>query len=586
MIFHKRLNKYYFQYLHFFFIGVIALLAVDYAQLYVPTLFGDIIDGIATGTMATSYLRKLVFQIVIIAVVLFVGRFLWRIGIFGNSIRISSALRDELFTHMERLPQNYYSQTKTGALLALYTNDTYAIRLALGQGLVISFDILFLSSLALYKMFMINWRMTLFSCIPLLSIGVLGIIFGRLMQNKFLERQQAYADLSDITQESFSGMKVIKAFNRQQTQNAKFYLKNREYRDRNLRYLRISLFLNFGVELLILLIISFILGYGGYLVVSKATFGATTFTIGRLAEFLGLFASLTYPLLSIGRVINLTSQGKASLKRIDNVLSTRSEVTDPEHPIKIAIQGAIYFNHLTFKYPDSAEPALADLTFTIERGEHIGIIGRTGSGKTTISEVLLRLYNIERGMVYLDGIDIMDIAHRDVREAIAYVPQDNFLFSDTIMNNINFNRKVTQTFEAINAAKSSQVHDDIIEFQRGYETVLGEQGANVSGGQRQRIALARAFVKDAPILILDDSVSALDSKTEEVLLNNIHSLRRGKTTLFISHRISAVKACHKIVYIKEGKIFGVGTHEELYRTNPEYRAMSDLQKLAGGDQLW
>ena len=421
-------------------------------------------------------------------------------------------------------------------------------------------------------MFLINKTLTFISLIPLVIIAICGVILGRHMRKKFSEMQKAFANLSDFTQESFSGIAVIKAFVKEAKELMAFRKINKENRDKNISFVKTAVLLQVLISLFINSVVVLIMGYGGYLVFKK------TLSIGMLTEFISYFSSVIWPMMAIGNLINLRSQGTASLKRIDKLLNEPYEIADPEDAVSFEIKGEIEFRDFSFSYPDG-QRALEGISFKIEAGESLGIIGRTGCGKTTIADVLLRIHNIEEEKVFIDGVDLMKIKFRDLREAIGYVPQDNFLFSDTIANNINFSKETLDMDEVITAAKLADVHDNIIEFPDQYDSVLGERGTTVSGGQKQRIAIARALIKDAQILIMDDSVSAVDTNTEKTILENLRRVRKGKTTILIAHRISTVQSMDKIALLDEGRLIGFGTHDELLETCPEYRKMVELQML-------
>ena len=572
MIFGKNINRYYLKYLHYILLGIIALLLVDIYQLKFPEIVRDVIDGVHEGWLTMDELRSFLKQILIIALIMFVGRFLWRFALFGNGVRIEADLRERMFAHMEGLSQRYFQENKTGALMALFTNDLQTIRRAFGAGTLMLVDALFLGTLAFRKMFLINKTLTFISLIPLVIIAICGVILGRHMRKKFSEMQKAFANLSDFTQESFSGIAVIKAFVKEAKELMAFRKINKENRDKNISFVKTAVLLQVLISLFINSVVVLIMGYGGYLVFKK------TLSIGMLTEFISYFSSVIWPMMAIGNLINLRSQGTASLKRIDKLLNEPYEIADPEDAVSFEIKGEIEFRDFSFSYPDG-QRALEGISFKIEAGESLGIIGRTGCGKTTIADVLLRIHNIEEEKVFNDGVDLMKIKFRDLREAIGYVPQDNFLFSDTIANNINFSKETLDMDEVITAAKLADVHDNIIEFPDQYDSVLGERGSTVSGGQKQRIAIARALIKDAQILIMDDSVSAVDTNTEKTILENLRRVRKGKTTILIAHRISTVQSMDKIALLDEGRLIGFGTHDELLETCPEYRKMVELQML-------
>ncbi|MCM1553047.1 MAG: ABC transporter ATP-binding protein/permease, partial [Butyrivibrio sp.] len=387
-------------------------------------------------------------------------------------------------------------------------------------------------------------------------------------------RQQAFSDLSDFSQENFSGIAVVKAFVKELLELKEFRRLNVENEDANVEYTRISTLLNILITLLVESVICVILGYGGYLVYQGS------FNAGQLVEYIVYFTSIVWPVMAIAMLIEKTSRGKASLNRVSELLDAEITVKDRENVTELSgIRGEIEFRHLSFRYPDGEFDALRDVSFTIRAGECVGVVGKTGSGKTILVDLILRTYNVPDGTLFIDGHDVNTVSIHSVREGCSYVPQDNFLFSDTIANNISF--AVDDADDALveRAARLSDVHEDIADFSRGYRTILGERGVTVSGGQKQRISIARALLKDAPILILDDSVSAVDTRTERVILDNLRREREDKTTILIAHRISTVERMDKIVYIEDGQVMAVGSHEELCERCEDYRRMVELQRL-------
>jgi len=579
MIFGKNINKYYLRYSLYFLVGIAALVAVDIYQLKIPEIIGKIIDGLRYQTLTEPVLKDFMIEILIVVAIMFVGRFLWRICIFGNGIRIESDLRERMFAHSEKLSQTYFQQHKTGAMMALFTNDLQTIRMAFGAGTLMLVDAGFLGTLAFLKMWQMDYVLTSISSVPLLILALCGRIIGKYMSKKFSMRQKAFANLSDFTQESLSGISVIKAFVKEGHELLAFSKINKDNYDRNMEFNKASVLLNVLIGTLIASIMIIIIGYGGNLIYQDQLNGTITFTIGDLTKFISYFGTLTWPMMAIAQLINLRSQASASMERIDGLLNQKAEIEDVSTEAIPSISGKITFNHLNFTYPETQTEVLHDITFTIESGEKVGIIGRTGSGKTTLVDLLLRLYNLKPDQIFLDDQDIMRLPFKQVRGAMAYVPQDNFLFSDTIANNINFAFENQDEKKVLWAAEMAALDANVQEFKDGYQTVLGERGVTISGGQKQRTSIARALIKDAPILILDDSVSAVDTKTEETILQNLHDIRQGKTTILIAHRISTIKTLDKIALIDEGRLVGFGSHDQLLKTCPLYKKMVSLQKL-------
>ncbi|MCR5610486.1 MAG: ABC transporter ATP-binding protein/permease [Clostridiales bacterium] len=584
MIFGKHINRYYLKYAPLLILGAAALIMVDYFQLIIPNLYGMLIDGLNNGVVeyrgsvvafdVDFLLDKICLPIVGIVAVMIVGRFLWRICFFGSAIRVETNLRIEMFDHCKDLSRDYYQVNKVGNLMSLFTNDLDTIQECFGDGLLMFFDALFLGILGFYNMWRMSVLMTLLTLIPLGLIFLIGIVMGKTMMKKWEVRQQAFSNLSDFAQESFSGYAVVKAFVKELKQLMSFKKLNVENENTNVNYVRVSNLMHVLIVTLVETVICIILGYGGYLVHEGV------FSAGRLMEYIGYFTSVVWPVMAISMLIEKTARGKASMSRIAKLLEAEITVKDAEdaEPIE-KVEGNIEFRNLTFRYPDGEFDALSDVSFKINAGESVGIVGKTGSGKTTIVDLILRTYNVPDGTLFVDGHDVNRVTIKSLREGCAYVPQDNFLFSDTITNNINFAFDETDAEKVKTSAELSAVADNIEEFKDRYETVLGERGVTVSGGQKQRISIARALMKDAPILILDDSVSAVDTDTEKVILKNLKENRKGKTTILIAHRISTIKELDKIVFVEDGRVTAVGSHDELVETCPEYAKMVELQRL-------
>lgn len=587
MIFGKYINKYYLKYAWILLVGLAALVLVDYFQLEVPELYRMVVNGINTGVVETAegtvpfdlnfLLDEICLPLIFIILVMVVGRFTWRICFFGTGIRVETSIRDRMFDHCKDLSAQYYQVNKVGNLMSLFTNDLETIQECFGSGIMMMCDAAFLGILTVVKMWRMDVGLTLLALIPMALLLASGILVGKYMTKKWETRQAAFSDLSDFSQESFSGITVIKAFVKEAKELLAFRRLNKRNEEVNVSYTKASTLLNITVTLFVESVICIILGYGGYLVYQGQ------FDAGQLVEYIGYFTAMVWPVMAVSQLIEMTSRGKASLNRVSELLDAKQDVVDkPDVEDVKDIEGRIEFRHLTFRYPDGEFDVLKDVSFTIEPGENVGLVGKTGSGKTTIVDLILRTYNVPDGTVFLDGHDVNTIPIRDVRAAAAYVPQDNFLFSDTIENNIAFAYEGEQAAEAEaaeEAARLAAVHDNIVDFKDKYMTMLGERGVTVSGGQKQRISIARALMKHAKILILDDSVSAVDTKTEQEILTNLKKNRAGLTTILIAHRISTVEEMDKIVFIDDGRVVDVGTHDELVLRCPDYKKMVDLQKL-------
>lgn len=591
MIFGKHINQYYGKHALMLLTGIASLVFVDYFQLILPELYRIVVNGMNCGfveiggsvvpfTMAVL-LDEVCFKLIVIVLVLVTGRFLWRVCIFGAAIKVETDLRNRMFDHCKDLSRDYFQVNKVGNLMSLFTNDLDTIQECFGDGVLMFCDALCLGLMAFFKMWRMDLVLTGLSLIPLAILLVLGTVVGKAMTAKWEVRQEAFSRLSDFSQENYSGIAVVKAFVKEILELKEFQKLNRENEDVNVEYTRISTLLNILITLLVESVVCVILGYGGYLVYNGR------FDAGQLVEYIVYFNSIVWPVMAVAMLIEKTSRGKASLNRVGELLEAEITVKDRPNVEKLHnIRGEIEFRHLSFRYPDGERDALCDVSFTINAGESVGIVGRTGSGKTILVDLILRTYNVPDGTLFIDGRDVNDISIHSLREGCSYVPQDNFLFSDTIENNIAFATDEADEMLVERAAKLSDVHDDIMDFTAGYRTVLGERGVTVSGGQKQRISIARALLKDAAILILDDSVSAVDMKTEKIILENLLKERKGRTTILIAHRISTVERMDKIIFVEEGRIEAVGSHETLCETCEAYRRMVEMQRLedeAGGE---
>ena len=584
MIFGKHINKYYLKYSYLLIGGVLALLLVDFMQLEIPELYRMVLEGMQFGVVNVDgvsvpfdmdfLLTRICNPLLWIILSLVFGRFLWRVCLFGAGIQVEKDLRSEMFGRAKELSQEYYQKNKVGNMMSLFTNDLETVQECFGDGVLMFADAMLLGLLAIYKMAKMNVVLTLFSLIPMVLLLAVSTIVGKSMMMKWEARQEAFSSLSDFAQENFSGIAVIKAFVKESRELWAFKKLNTDNEKANIEFTKISVLFHIFVTLFVESVICIILGYGGWLVYKDV------FNAAQLIEFISYFSSVVWPIMAVSQLIDMSSRGKASLKRVSELLEAKINVQDKDDVTDVDyIKGDIEFRNLTFRYPDADYDALENVSFSIKAGENVGIIGKTGSGKTTIVDLILRTYNVPDGTLFVDGYDVNSIPIKTVRKYSAYVPQDNFLFSDTIENNIAFATDGGNLDDVIRAAELSSVHENISEFALQYATVLGERGVTVSGGQKQRISIARALMKDANILILDDSVSAVDTETERVIISNLRENRSGKTTILIAHRISTVEKMDKIVFIDDGKVVAVGPHDELCVSCPEYATMVELQKL-------
>ncbi len=584
MIFGKHINRYYLKYAGWLILGLMSLVVVDYLQLEIPRLYRLVINGMNSGSVSVEGVQTafdmdflldcICMPMTGIIIAMVFGRFLWRVCFFGAAVRLEADLRNRMFDHAKDLSREYYQVNKVGNLMSLFTNDLDTVQECFGWGILMFFDALLLGVLAVMKMWQMDPVLTVLSLIPMAFLLAAATIIGKQMMKKWDIRQEAFSRLSDFSQESFSGIAVIKAFVKEAKELMAFRKLNEENEKANMDHTRSSVLLRIMVTMFVESVICVILGYGGYLVYRGR------FNAGQLVEFIGYFNAVIWPIMAVSELIDMTSRGKASLERLSELLDAEIDVKDRDGVKELRnVRGDIEFRNLTFRYPGGEYDALKNVSFTIKAGENVGLVGKTGSGKTTLVDLILRTYQVPDGTLFVDGQDVNDVRIRDLRENCAYVPQDNFLFSDTIERNIAFGMDTYSREAVAEAAVLADVDSNIREFQQGYGTMLGERGVTVSGGQKQRISIARALMKDAPILILDDSVSAVDTKTEAAILENLRKTRRGKTTILIAHRVSTIEKMDQILFLEEGELLAAGTHEQLYADCPEYHKMVELQKL-------
>ena len=594
MLFGRYINKYYLKYAIFFILGIAALVAVDIAQLFAPEYLGEIVNILSdldtSSGMPPEIRERLIYIIVatiVIAAVMMLGRIVWRFTIFHASFKIEAKLREEMFLKAERLSQRYYHENKVGTVMAWFTNDIEVIGDFFGWGTIMLVDALFMSILVIVKMIMLDWTLSLIAFIPIILIAVWGAFVEKFMSIKWDLRQQSFDALYDFSQETFTGIGVIKAFVKETHELHVFAKKAKHDKEINISFARLSVLFDVLIEVIIAIIVAVIMGFGGWFVYAAATgspvvmFGrAIDLNIGKLVTFTGYFDLLIWPMIAMGQIISMYSRAKTSLKRIANYLDEPEEIKDEGEVKELKyVKGNIIFDNFSFTYPGSKTPSLENISLEIKEGETVGVVGKIGCGKTTLVNSLLRLYNVDNNSIRIDGNDIMNCSIKSVRNCIAYVPQDNFLFSDKIKNNIGFSDEEIPEELITHAAQFADVHNDIIGFSDGYETVSGERGVTLSGGQKQRISIARAFIKNAPIMILDDSVSAVDVKTEEAILKHITEERKGKTTLVVASRVSTVSHLDKIIVLNNGKLEAFGSPKELMKISQTYQTMVYLQEL-------
>ena len=609
----RYMLKYIWQYVG----GLACLLTVDFLELYIPQLTGEITDGLTAGGFTAKMLLIDVVLIILIASVVALMRFGWRVLMFGASRRVERDLREDMYGHLTTLSTRYFQHHKTGDLMAYFTNDMDAIRMAVGPAILTTFDTVVMTLLVLGKMiFYVDLKLTLLAMIPLLVILFGGSTYGKVMARRYDHKQSVFAKLSDHVQESVSGIRIIKAFLQEKKEMEAFQERTRACQEANLHVVKLRAMVIPLLDGLIGIASALTLLYGGYLVLSG------DISLGKFVAFNSYVMTLVWPMMAAGESITMLSQGIASWRRVKTIFKEEAEISDDQftnHEIK-DIDSSIAFRDTHFRYGEALPEVLSGFDAAIPEGATIGILGRTGCGKSSLASLLTRVYNVEPGQIYVGGKDIRTIPLSVLRENIAYVPQENLLFSDTIQTNIAFG---TRTLEkappveekklkifirqseaadqwveqemteresendrqwgdleaAMDAAKAANVHDNIMDFPKQYATVVGERGVTLSGGQKQRTSIARALMKDAKILILDDALSAVDTDTEEQILANLKELRQGKTTILIAHRVSTVKNADGIIMMDGGKCTEYGTHEELLRLGGQYARLYEQQQL-------
>ena len=586
MLFGKHINRYYLKYAPLFILGILALVAVDVIQLFIPEYLGEVVKILQTDGDKQRIITLGIY-VLIVAAGMFLGRFLWRITLFNAAFRIEADMRHKMFLKAEALPRQYYHETKVGSIMSWFTNDLETISEYFSWGTIMMVDAIFLGVITTIKMVRLDLWMTLICFAPLLLVVAWGFLCEKFFMKRWDERQSAYDKVYDFAQENFTGIRVIKAFVKETKEIHAFAKIAKKNADANISFVRLSVLFDVFIEVIISLIFTFVLVFGGWFTWSFINGQAIAImgheidlTADKLVEFIGYLDILIWPMIALGQIVPMRSRSKASLKRVSNFLDAEIRVNNPENAFKLEnARGEIEFKNFSFSYPTYDASSLKNISLTIHQGETVGVVGKIGCGKTTLVDVLLMMYNVTPGTLFVDGHDIMSLDIASLRNQIAYVPQDNFLFSDTIENNINFGLANGSEEDAIRGAKFAGVDQDIAGFKEGYQTISGERGVTLSGGQKQRISIARAYVKDSPIMILDDSVSAVDTKTEETILHNIMEERKDKTTIVVASRVSTVAHLDKIIVLNDGHLEAFDTPKNLLKISPTYQRMVKLQEL-------
>ena len=554
--------------------GIILLFGVALLELVAPKVIGIVVDEINEGTLTTDKLLKWVVLLVIVGITMYILRYVWRIMIFGSSLKLARQLRKNLYEHFTKMSPSFYQSNRTGDLMAHATNDIQAIQQTAGAGVLTLVDSLAVGGCVLVAMgFTISWKLTLLSLIPMPIVAISTNYYGSLLHKRFHKAQQSFSEINDKVQESMSGMKVIRSLGQEKEDLQAFRKKSEDVVHKNMLVARIDSLFDPTISLIVGFSFLIAVCYGSVLVVRGEL------TVGDLVTFTTYLGTLVWPMLAFGWLFNIMERGRASYDRVEKILSQKSDVVNREDAEHKVASGDVTFAVDSFSYKKNELLQLIDVHFDLKKGETLGVVGRTGAGKTTLLKCLIREYDHFNGELKVGERDIRDVTLYGVRSAISYVPQDHFLFSASIGENIAFGKPDATYNEITRAAEIACIHNDILQFSEGYETVVGERGVSLSGGQKQRISIARALLTDAEILILDDCLSAVDAKTEETILNALKRERAGKTTIITAHRLSAIQHANLILVVDEGRIVQRGTHEQLMEENGWYKEMYESQQL-------
>ena len=581
----KPLLKYFRKYKVQYILGIFFLLFIDVVQLYIPQILKYFANDYQRGVLTMASATKYAILTIVTGLMVAVARYFWRNFIIGNSMRVDYDLRKDFFWKLTSLSQNFFNTHKTGDLMSLATNDINAVRMTLGQGIIMFIDSTFL--LILNLIMMIKTTNVLFASKVLFTIPLIILIvmrFGGVIHSRFKAVQAQYGTITDRAQENFSGIRIIKAFGQEEENTKLFREENQNYYDKNIELAKLQSFFNPFIHVLSNISYMLLLFFGAKEVM------AGTMLLGDFIAFNAYLGLMMWPARALGMVIVFMQRGAASMDRLTNIFRTEPEIVDREGAIELdEIKGNIEFKNVSFKYAPELPYALKDISFKIEPGKTLAILGRTGSGKSSIVNVLLRLYDINEGEILVDGHEVKDVTLNSLRENISYVPQDDFLFSKTVKENIEFHYEHELDDEMIEKyAKIAGVYDDVIEFKDGFDTILGERGVTLSGGQKQRVSIARALAKEKNVLIMDDSLSAVDTQTEEEILKNLNTDEADVLKIIISHRVSTIKDADEILFIEDGAIVERGTHDELVSLGGRYNKLYEdqllEQKINRGDE--
>ncbi|WP_066151088.1 ABC transporter transmembrane domain-containing protein [Halalkalibacter krulwichiae] len=555
-------------------IGIVILAFVSLFTLVPPLIVGVIVDHIVLETLTGSILLMWIVVLLVVGLLTYVLRYVWRIMIFGASIRLARLLRNRLYVHFTKMSQRFYQRHRTGDLMAHATNDIRAVQMTAGQGVLTLVDSLTMGSFVIITMATtISWKLTLICLIPMPFMAYLTSYYGTLLHKRFHHAQSAFSQLNDNVQESITGVRVAKTFGQEQDEIKRFKAKSQEVVDKNVAVAKIDALFDPTISLIVGVSYFLAIVFGARFVIGGEL------TIGQLTSFTIYLGLLIWPMLAFGWLFNIVERGRASNDRISALLSEKQDITDHEVATNENVTGDVTVEIDHFTYPGSEKATLTDIAFKLEQGKTLGIVGKTGSGKSTLIRILQREYDLSNGVIKIGAKQVHEYRLDDLKKTFGHVPQDHFLFSATIADNVAFAKPEASMNEVIDSCKLASIHDDIIGFPEGYATIVGERGVTLSGGQKQRISIARALLPNPNILILDDSLSAVDAKTEETILDALRQNRSGKTTIITAHRLSAIKHADLILVLDQGKIVERGTHSDLMENEGWYQRMYEHQQL-------
>ena len=554
--------------------AILALMVVAVLQLIPPRIIGIVIDEIAMNVITTESLTRWLGILLITAIGQYVLRYLWRVNIWGNAARLERIVRNRLYRHFTQMDSEFYQKYRTGDLMAHATNDLRSLRMVAGAGILTMADSLSVTVVTITTMFfVVDWRLTLLAIIPLPFLALASKYLGQLLHQRFRAAHAAFSSMNNKVQESLQGIKVIKTFGQEKEDIEEFKIQTDNILDKNQEVYKVDSL--FDPALQVIIGISYVISIivGGFLILDLQI------SVGDFVTFISYIGMLVWPMFAIGRLFNIIERGSASYERIEILINEKSSIKERQGATDEPAVGDLEFAIESFTYPEDHKPALENIQFKLEKGKTLGIVGKTGAGKSTLLKLLLRDFDRYDGAIKFGGRDIRDYTFNALLNSIGYVPQDNYLFSTTIRDNIRFSDPKLPQEEVERAAKIADIHDDILEMPLGYDTQTGERGVSLSGGQKQRVSIARALIKNPELMILDDSLSAVDAKTEEDILRGLKELRDDQTTIIVAHRLSSLMHADEILVLEDGEISERGSHAELLQQDGWYKDMYNKQQL-------